>query len=333
MDGGGRLAGTLKQRRPQTESRNRPRSPAAAGAPARVTMRGQPVRARRHEVELPPPGILRQIAHYQAKLPRYSGLAATGLILLASLGLGIVKGDHLETIVEAARDVRDAAANSVGFRIADVSLNGRRQLTQDEILATGGVTGKRSLLFLDAVRVREKLLANPWIAEATVLKLYPDRLAITIKEREAFALWQKDGRIAVIAQDGAVLEPYVTQRFTKLPLVVGSGAQNGARNMIALISRYPELRDQVHALVMVGERRWNLHMKNGIDVRLPEEGVEQALKTLVQLDRDKKILTRDIAAIDMRLPDRVSVRLSEEAFKAREALVKDKKNKRKAGDA
>src|SRR5690606_37808878 len=124
--------------------------------------------------------------HYQAKLPRYSGLAATGLILLASLGLGIVKGDHLETIVEAARDVRDAAANSVGFRIADVSLNGRRQLTQDEILATGGVTGKRSLLFLDAVRVREKLLANPWIAEATVLKLYPDRLAITIKEREAF---------------------------------------------------------------------------------------------------------------------------------------------------
>ena len=56
------------------------------------------------------------------------------------------------------------------------------------------------------------------------------------------------------------------------------------------------MRDQVRAAVLVAERRWNLMLKNGIDVRLPETDVEQALETLVELDRDKKLLTRDIAA-------------------------------------
>ena len=85
--------------------------------------------------------------------------------------------------------------------------------------------------------------------------------------------------------------------------------------------------------MLVAERRWNVVLKNGIDVRLPETGVEQALDTLVELDRDKKILTRDIAAIDLRLPDRVTVRLSDEAAAARAEALKAKKPKKKGGAA
>jgi cell division protein FtsQ len=79
-------------------------------------------------------------------------------------------------------------------------------------------------LFLDAATVRDKLKANPWIADATILKLYPGQLQIDIVERTAFALWQQDGRLSVISEDGAVLEPYVSRRFVSLPLVVGKGA-------------------------------------------------------------------------------------------------------------
>ena len=62
-------------------------------------------------------------------------------------------------------------------------INGRKQLSQDEILAVGGVSGRSSLLFLDAAVVRDKLKANPWIADATVMKLYPGRLMIDVAER------------------------------------------------------------------------------------------------------------------------------------------------------
>ena len=100
------------------------------------------------------------------------------------------------------------------------------------MLAVGGVNGRSSLLFLDAATVRDKLKANPWIADATILKLYPGQLQIDIVERSAFALWQQDGRLSVIADDGAVLEPYVSRRFLSLPLVVGKGAETRARDFL-----------------------------------------------------------------------------------------------------
>ncbi len=84
-----------------------------------------------------------------------------------------------------------------------------------------------------------RLKANPWIADATVLKLYPGRLHIAVTERDAFALWQRDGKVEVIADDGTVVEPYVGQRFAKLPLVVGAGAETRAKEFLALLDKYP----------------------------------------------------------------------------------------------
>src|SRR5262249_36168296 len=70
---------------------------------------------------------------------------------------------------------------------------------------------------------------------------YPDRLRIEIRERKPFALWQKDGRIALIAVDGVVLENNVRARFADLPRVVGKGAEQSAQDFLALIGRYPAI--------------------------------------------------------------------------------------------
>jgi len=214
------------------------------------------------------------------------------------------------------------------LRLVSIALAGNHHVSREEVLASAGITGTTSLLFLDVEQIRERLKTNPWIADATVLKLYPAELQIRIKEREAFALWQKDGRVSVIADDGTVLEPYVAPRLTRLPLVVGRGAQARAKEFLALLDRYPTMRDFVHASVLVGERRWNLRLKNGIDVRLPESDVAPALERLVALDREKNLITRDIVAIDLRLADRVTVRLTDAAAQARMDASKEKAKKR-----
>jgi cell division protein FtsQ len=260
------------------------------------------------------------------------GIAASILMLAGTLGYGAVAGGHVADVVSWLKDARDGAANTIGFRIAAVSLTGSKEVSREEILTTAGVTGRASLLFLDADAARARLLANPWIADAAVLKLYPDRLQITVTERLAFALWQKDGRVSVIAQDGTVLEPFVEDRYRSLPMVVGRGAAQQAKDFLAVIARHPDVQMQLRASIFVAERRWNLRLNNGIDVRLPEGDIEEALDRLVALDRDKKLLSRDIVAVDLRLPDRVSVRLSDAAAQAREDAAKDKK-KKKAGDA
>ncbi|MCA1550805.1 cell division protein FtsQ/DivIB [Bradyrhizobium sp. BRP19] len=277
----------------------------------------------------PPPRLVALVERY---LPRRVGLSMTVLLLIGSCGFGIVKGGHLQDFVTAVSDARNALANSAGFRITSVVINGRKQLTQDEILAIGGVSGRSSLLFLDAEAVRDKLKANPWIADATVLKLYPGQLMIELTERKAFALWQEAGRLSVIADDGAVLEPYVSRRFLSLPLVVGKGAETQARDFLALLARYPQVHSVTKAAIYVGERRWNLRLKDGLDIRLPEQDVGNALAMLSKLDKEDRLFSRDIVAVDMRLPDRLVVQLSEDAAKAREELFKDKK-KKKAGDS
>jgi cell division protein FtsQ len=328
MDGGGRLARSLRSLRPQADLK-------AAAIGAVVLLRERlgldRVRARRPlEREENPHRLIALLERY---LPHRAGVAATVLMLLGSAGFGIVKGGHVEELTSALSDARNAIANSAGFRITAVAINGRKQLTQDEVLAIGGVNGRSSLLFLDAAVVRDKLKANPWIREATVLKLYPGQLQIDIVERSAFALWQQDGRLSVISDDGAVLESYVSRRFLSLPLVVGKGAETRARDFLALLARYPQVRAATKAAVFVGERRWNLRLKDGLDIRLPENDVGNALAALSKFDKEDRLFSRDIVAVDMRLPDRLTVQLSEDAAKAREELFKDKKSKKKAGDA
>ena len=271
--------------------------------------------------------------------PRGVGVAASVLLLLASAGYGVVCGGHVATLTQELKDFRDATANAFGFRITSIALAGQHQITRDEILSAVGITERSSLLFLDAAAARAQLMTIPWIADATVLKLYPGRLHIAITERDAFALWQKDRKVSVIADDGVVLETIVAQQFASLPLVVGRGAEVRAKDFLALIDKYPALRPQIYASVLVAERRWNLKLKNGIDVRLPEIDVERALDALVELDRDKKLLSRDIVAIDLRLADRVTVQLSDEAAQLREDALREKekedskKLKRKGGNA
>ena len=115
--------------------------------------------------------------------------------------------------------------------------------------------------------------------------------------------------------------------------MVGPGAERQAKDFLAVIDRYPDIRSMLRASVLVAERRWNLRLANGIDVRLPEGNVGQALDRLVALDRDKKLLSRDITMVDLRLPDRVTVRLSDAAAQAREEALKANTKKKKGGDA
>jgi cell division protein FtsQ len=333
MDGGGRRTGSLKGTEPS--------QPAGAGPANAVSRRRRAERRGSGGVRLvDPPGRRRGInrwfdrmADRISRLPRRAGLFASIGIIATSAGYGAVRGGHTDVVIEFLRDARDMAANTVGFNIAAVGRSGPRPLNPEEIVATPRGPRRASLLFFDVADARARLKTNPWIAEATVQKLLPDRLVISITEREPFALWQKAGRVGVIAGDGTVLEPYVAAPYSNLPLVVGNGAEMRANQFLALLDRHPELRANVRASVLVADRRWNLWLRNGIDVRLPEFDVDKALDQLAALERDAKLSTRDITVIDLRLADRVTVQLSDAAAQARDEAIKKKQQKTKGGNA
>jgi cell division protein FtsQ len=332
MDGGGRFAEPLTSPGP-----TRPQAGVAAER-RRRNLRRDPVRARPLARSSKFGSFARCLDNWSMaiatlNLPRGSGIAASALIIGASIAYGTVRGGHVPEIAASIEDARNALGSALGMPVAAVALSGQRQLSRDDVLASAGVNPHTSLLFFDVEAARARLKNNPWIAEASVQTLYPDRLQIGVTERAAFALWQHDGRVFVISADGTVLEPFTAQRFTTLPLVVGGGAQLRARDFLALLDRYPDIKKNVRAYVLVAERRWNLRLKNGIDVRLPADDVEHALEQFAALNRNDRLISRDITAVDLRLPDRIVVQLSEAAAAARAEALKAKMPKNKGGTA
>ena len=117
---------------------------------------------------------------------------------------------------------------------------------------------------------------------------------------------------ACLAEETGVLGELTTgehiAEFAGLPLVVGPGAPQHCAALIEVLNKFPVVQRRVKASVRVGDRRWDLHLKNGMQVRLPEDGVEDALARLTALEQEQKIFDRDIESVDLRLPDRLVVK-------------------------
>jgi cell division protein FtsQ len=166
-------------------------------------------------------------------------------------------------------------------------------------------------------------MAIPLVKSARVMKLYPNRLVISVEERTPHALWQRDGKVLVIAVllslllgvvAALILARYVGRRLTRIAAVVEAVSEG-------------DLSRRVKAGVLVAGRRWDFEMTNGVQVKLPEDDPGRAILMLLRLQHDARILDKDIMSVDLRETDRVAVRLTEEAAAAREAALPHKTKK------
>ncbi|MGH6829537.1 MAG: cell division protein FtsQ/DivIB [Methylocella sp.] len=260
-----------------------------------------------------------------AKLAGPGTGACFSLALLVAAGAyGAVKGGHYAAFVAAEGEPADILAKALGFSIKAVTIAGERELKEQDILGAAGIGPRNSLLFLDVATIRERLKRLPLVKEATVTKLYPDRLLIEIEERQPFALWQCDGQVQIVAADGVPVAAIRDRRFIHLPLVVGAGANEKLDQYLALLETAGDLRERIVAGVLVAGRRWTLKTANGIDVLLPEMEPEAALARLVDLQRTSHVLDKDILSLDLRQPGRVVARLAQGAAAERAAMLPSK---------
>jgi cell division protein FtsQ len=248
-----------------------------------------------------------------------------------SIGYGAVRGGSYAAFVEQYGQPADIIARNTGFPIAAVTITGQSGLTEAEILDASGINPKNSLAFLDVGEVRDRLRAVPLVQEASVRKLYPDHVLVEIVERQPYALWQHEGQVSVIAADGTVIDTMRDGRFADLPFVVGEGANTHLPDYLALLAKAGDIKPKIRAGVFVGGRRWTLSTTTGIEVMLPERNPEAALVALAGLERDGRVLEKDVISLDLRLADRMVARLSEEAAAQRADTLGRKGAKTKPG--
>ncbi len=297
MDGGRRVSGSLTG--PARAGRAVPPDPVRGGSAA-SSGRGEGASAR----------LRRRFRRHGL------GTAASVGFLALSVGYGVAVGGHWPVVASVIAQTPDTLASVLGLRIERITVTGQSALTTAEIVDAVGLDITRSVLFLDAAVAREQLLALPLVESATVRKFYPDRVEIAITERKPFAIWQTQGEFHVISEDGISIDRAQGGRFGGLPLVVGETAETAAAEFLPVLARHPAVQKNTYASVRVGARRWNLRLINGVDVKLPARDAEAALARLEALVSQTDIMKRDLAAIDLRDPDRTLVRLAPAAVAA-----------------
>lgn len=258
-------------------------------------------------------------------IPAHTG-TVSALAFLAATGLyGMSLGGHTEAVAQAT-------TTAAGFAIEDVKVSGNTATSEIEILELLGLDGTTSLVALDVDAARQKIAKLPWVESAEVRKVYPKTIEVKLKERQAYAIWQHGQELSLIERNGSVIAPLRDNKFSNLPLVVGRDAETAAASLEGEFAKWPDIKDRVKAYVWVSSRRWDLHLDNGVVVKLPADDVDQALATLSKLNKEQDLLARDIAAVDLRLADRTAIQLTPEAM-ARRQVVLDQRTKdlKKAG--
>jgi cell division protein FtsQ len=240
---------------------------------------------------------------------RYAVAGVAGLtVVLAVGGLLLWSGGYVGLAGEQAGRIAKDAAVSAGLDIRRVTAVGYDKTTEDDLmLAIGPVVGA-SIAHFDIYAARARVEGLGWVRSAAVTRLWPNTIHVSIHEREPAAVWQLSGALHLIDQTGAVIREIDAFEYSNLPLIVGAGAPDAVSDVLRALRSESALWGEAAALVRVGDRRWNLRLKSGADIKFPEQDVEAAVRTLARLQTAYGLLDRPLEYVDLRDPSRLVYR-------------------------
>lgn len=239
------------------------------------------------------------------------------LAVLALAGLIAAKDIIWEGGVTAYKFVQGEFA-SAGFGITLIEISGQVLASDADIITLLTVGTGNSTLTFDAQKAQARLQWLRAVKSATVRKVYPNRILVSIVERAPVLRWRIGSTTWLLDERGDKIGTDIAS-YTELPLVIGQGAADDAVSMVRLLARHPTLNDGLAALSRIGDRRWDLIYRNGLRVQLPERAVAQALDRLDSYQQDYALLDRDVTEIDLRVPGVVTLKPGE---LAREQIAK-----------
>ena len=243
-------------------------------------------------------------------LPVWAGLLA--LLVVGGPWLAWNAGVPQRAAASVLQSMVDGSAR-MGFVVRDVFVVGRTETPKKTLLDAVAVKRGAPILAVDLEAVRQRVQALPWVRQASVRRVLPDTLVVDIIERRPLALWQHDKKFALIDEEGQVILRDDVGPFSDLMVVVGEDAPANATALVRMLASEPDLLPRVKAAVRVGGRRWNVHMADGIDVKLPELDPERAWHRLGEHQRQHGLLDKPVRVIDLRLDGRLVVRPADRA--------------------
>ena len=212
---------------------------------------------------------------------------------------------------------------NAGFNIQAVYLEGRNRTAMKDIGQALGIKKGESIFRVGLEESRARLEQIESVRMAAVERSLPHTLYVRIVEREPVALWQHQGKLTLIDDNGVAMHDIDSAPYQHLPLMIGADAPQHVMELLTILASQPALAERFSAAIHVGGRRWNIRLKGDIEVKLPEDDPMAAWQALAGLQADQQLLNRAVKVIDLRLPGRLFITVSPQDTPQRAANAKD----------
>lgn len=220
-----------------------------------------------------------------------------------------------ETFYASLAEIQRSIEERPEFMVTNMDINGPSDEVDEDIREIVSIDFPISSFDLDLEDMRTRIEELDAVAQAQVRIRPGGLLQIDIKERLPSIVWRNADAVELLDKTGRRVAALThrSERFD-LPLIVGDGADKAVPEALDLLAVAGPIRFDIRGLSRVGERRWDVVLRGGGLIQLPEVDPLPALEHVIALHRTEEILNRDIEVIDFRNPIRPTVRISDRAI-------------------
>ncbi|SPF80620.1 cell division protein FtsQ/DivIB [Pseudoprimorskyibacter insulae] len=213
-------------------------------------------------------------------------------------------------------DLRSSVVQREEFMVKLMAVDGATDGVAEDIREVLPLDFPVSSFDLDLDRMRETIVGLDAVQSAQVRIRSGGVLQIDVVERVPVVVWRGRSELELIDREGVLVRPIGSRLdYPHLPVMAGAGADLHVEEAMTLISSLGPLMDRFRGLERIGERRWDVVLDRSQRIMLPETGAVRALERVIAMDRAVEMLDRDVVAVDMRLPQRPTLRITDGAVK------------------
>lgn len=293
-------------------------APGRSAAKGRGAARGAARGAPRGAARGPGPSKLsyRLLRAWAKPAVRNAALVYLPLALLGLAGWRVAADDGMRQALEGKlAALAHGVAARPEFAVKSVAVTGGDPAVNAAVRHALGVVPGASSLTMDVEALRRQVELLGVVKRAAVQFDPQGTLRVTVVPRVPAVLYRRDDGVLVLLDDGGTEVGPAGARADQpeLPVLFGPGAAARVGAALDLLAAVPDIVPRLRAMSWVGDRRWDLFLDHDLVVKLPADDPVDALSRIMALHYGDEILDRDLAVIDMRLPDRPVLRMTPEA--------------------
>lgn len=249
--------------------------------------------------------------------PGFRKLLRVGLpvLLIGGLVAGwTAREANRQMLADAYADMKTQIQQREEFMVKVMAVDGADDALQSDIRTVLPVEFPVSSFDLDLEDMRQTVAALPAVADAALRVRPGGILQVTVTQRQPVAVFRSPEGLKLIDGEGVLIQNIMARADrADLPLITGDGAREALNEGLKLYEVAGPLRQRMRGVVRMGERRWDVILETGQRILLPTDNPVVAYERVVALDQAQDLLDRDVTVVDMRHPDRPTLRMTQNA--------------------